>query len=162
MKVKHHFERITPTSSSQPGLLQCIVPWMLLLNLRLSYSSACMCVYPRWHHWMGVAGGAACLKVSTSRAVLFYSVGKMPQKPLYDILRVMDELGSLTARGKKLFWILAALQLILVGLFPDGSRVNRLRLGWAMSFNILLALRRLLYLPISPMFMATKWSLNGF
>ncbi len=55
---------------------------------------------------------------------------------------VGDEFRSLTAWGKKLLWILVVCQQILLYLLPDGSRVNRLFLGWVLSFSILWVQRR--------------------
>ncbi len=49
----------------------------------------------------------------------------------------MHELTSLTALGEKLLYNLGVQQQILLYLLPDGNRVNRLWLGWVLSFSIL-------------------------
>lgn len=56
----------------------------------------------------------------------------------------MDELSQ-----SHCFFSLVVQQQIRLYLFPDGSRVNRPRLGWVLSFNILLALHKHLNLAIS-------------
>ena len=52
------------------------------------------------------------------------------------------ELRCRTAWWKKLLRSLVVRQQILLYLLPDGSRVNRLSLGWVLSFSILWALCR--------------------
>ncbi len=65
-----------------------------------------------------------------------------------------DEL-SLTAWRKKLLCSLVAQQQILLYLLPDGRRVNKLWVGWILSFCILWALHRHLSSLIS--LMVGKW-----
>ncbi len=62
-----------------------------------------------------------------------------------------DELKSLTAWGKNLLWSLMVQRRILLKRLLDGSKVNRLLLGWVLSFNILQALHRHLTSPMSLM-----------